>query len=119
MFIAWRTALIPENKLVGRERDRFSDIGRGESFFQRNRGGFGGLCRRGFENRLAELIQPGVIARARAGFPVEQTVLFEQLGQQSAWFLHRRAAIPRFRLHAVPHRLPKHGVRMFASNHVE
>ena len=66
-----RPAPVAQDKLIGRERNRFADRGGRKTFGERGGGGFGGLFGCGFENGLAEFIHPFVFGGASAGRAVQ------------------------------------------------
>ena len=77
-------ASVVQNKPVRGERDRLTDIRRGETFGQSGRGCIGGLFTRAREDEPAHLVNPAIICLTRARLAAMQLVGFEELRQETA-----------------------------------
>src|SRR5262249_32254565 len=108
-----RPALVAQDELIGRQANGLADGIRREAFRERFGHGPRGLLRRGLEDRLAALLNPGAAGRACAGFAAGQPMLIRQLHQHG---LAAAVAAVLLVLDAVVDRLPQQGMRMLLAH---
>ena len=81
-FLAGRPALVAQDQLIRRQRDRLAHRGRQNALGERGGGGGGGLFWIRFEKGIAHLLHPMIVHGARAGRAVLQLVRLHKPGQQ-------------------------------------
>lgn len=118
-LIARRAAVIAQDELVGRQGDRLTDGGRGDSLGQGARRSPGRLFGGRGEEGLAELLHPGVVGPAVPRLALKQVVFLQHPRQEGPWIITARGRGPGLRLHAIPDGLAEKREGLFPADDLQ
>ena len=118
-LVARRPSMVPQNELVSGQRDGLADLPGSKAFGERIRSGLGSVFGRGFEDGLAQLLHPVIVADSSADGSVQQMMVLEHFGQERARLIAFLVSRPGLSLDAIANGLTQESVGVLFTDEIE